>query len=212
MSVLLKYRANLHSQNGEDGVLIEIFRRLKIVPAWVCEFGAWDGKYLSNTFYWVQRGARAVYIEADQQKMKDLDATVNEYPTILPIHSMVHAEGPNSLDSILKDTPIPYDFDILSIDIDSYDYQVWKGFHNYAPKVVVIEINSAVQPTNETHIHDQHHDGTGFLPTLRLGLQKSYTLVAHTGNLIFVHNDWVHALNLPRVDPSSLFLRAWLSN
>ena len=212
MSVLLNYHDNIHSQNGEDGVLIEIFRRLKIVPTWVCEFGAWDGVYLSNTFYWVQRGAQAVFIESDGERVKDLYTTASQYPTILPVHSMVEAEGPRSLDAILSDTPIPYDFDILSIDIDSYDYQVWKGFHNYAPKVVVIEINSGVQPTNETHIHDQYHQGTGFLPTLRLGIEKSYTLVAHTGNLIFVHNDWVEALNLPDVDPSSLFLRGWLTN
>lgn len=212
MSLLLKYAKNIHSQNGEDGVLIEIFRRMNIIPRWVCEFGAWDGKYLSNTFYWVQRGAHAVYIEGDEVKMNDLQNTCQEYPTILPIHSMVESEGPNSLDNILRQTPIPHDFDILSIDIDSYDYQVWKGFNTYSPKVVVIEINSGIQPTDENHIHDETHQGTGFLPMLRLGLQKSYTLVAHTGNLIFVHNDWVGKLNLPLVNPSSLFLRGWLSN
>lgn len=212
MSVLLNYKKNIHSQNGEDGVLIEIFRRLNVTPSWVCEFGAWDGKHLSNTFHWVQKGANAVFIEADSERMKDLQKTCEEYPTILPIHSMVEAEGENSLDNILMNTNIPSDFDILSIDIDSYDYQVWKGFHNYKPKVVVIEINSGVQPTDEHHIHDEQHQGTGFLPMLRLGMQKSYSLVAHTGNLIFVHNDWVGKLNLSNVNNSSLFLRNWLSN
>lgn len=212
MSVLLNYRRNIHSQNGEDGVLIEIFRRLNVTPTWVCEFGAWDGKHLSNTFHWVQNGANAVYIEADEEKMKDLNKTCEQYKNILPICSRVEAEGPNSLDEILADTLIPYDFDILSIDIDSYDYQVWKGFNNYSPKVVVVEINSGVQPTDENHIHDETHQGTGFLPMLRLGLEKSYTLVAHTGNLIFVHNDLVEQLNLHTVDPSSLFLRYWLTN
>ena len=213
MSTLINYRNNIHSQNGEDGVLIEIFRRLSITPSWVCEFGAWDGKHLSNTFHWVQNGARAVFIEGDASKINDLYTTAREYPNIVPIHSMVEAEGENSLDSILSGTDIPHDFDILSIDIDSYDYQVWKmGFHNYVPKVVVIEINSSVHPTDETHIHDEEHQGTGFLPTLRLGMEKSYTLVAHTGNLIFVHNDWVDRLNLPLVNSADLFLRGWLSS
>ena len=212
MSILLNYRRNIHSQNGEDGVLIEIFRRLNIAPTWVCEFGAWDGKHLSNTFHWVQKGASAVYIEADEERMKDLTKTCEQYKNILPICSRVEAEGPNSLDGILADTPIPRDFDILSIDIDSYDYQVWKGFNNYSPKVVVVEINSGVQPTDENHIHDETHQGTGFLPMLRLGMYKGYTLVAHTGNLIFVHNEWVGKLNLPLVNPSTLFLRSWLTN
>jgi hypothetical protein len=212
MSELLQYCRNIHSQNGEDGILIEIFQRLGITPSWVCEFGAWDGKHLSNTFYWVQQGANAVYIEADEEKLNDLHSTCETYNNILPIHSYVEADGPNSLDNILVDTLIPTDFDILSIDIDSYDYQVWKGFNNYMPKVVVIEINSGVQPTNETHIHDETHQGTGFLPMLRLGIEKGYTLVAHTGNLIFVRNDLFNTLNMLPKDPFSMFLRGWLSN
>jgi hypothetical protein len=212
MSVLLNYRKNIYSQNGEDGVLIEIFRRLGVTPSWVCEFGAWDGKHLSNTFHWVQNGARAVYIEGDAGKIEDLYSTCREYPKIVPVYSMVEPEGERSLDALLSRTDIPYDFDILSIDIDSCDYQVWKGVRNYAPKVVVIEINSSVQPTDATHIHDETHLGTGFLPTLRLGMEKSYTLVAHTGNLIFVHNDLVDMLKLPLVNSPNLFLRGWLNN
>lgn len=212
MSVLLEYRTDIHSQNGEDGILIELFRRMSVVPSWVCEFGAWDGKHLSNTFYWVQQGARAVYIEGDAAKMSDLHATAREYPTIIPIHSLVQAEGQNSLDTLLARTPIPHDFDILSIDIDSHDYHVWKGFHQYAPKVVVIEINSSVPPFDPTYIHGAHCSGSGFLPTLRLGTEKSYTLVAHTGNMIFVRNDLVGMLNLPAVPPHSLFLDTWLTN
>lgn len=212
MSELLQYRENIHSQNGEDGILIQIFQRLGFTPEWVCEFGAWDGKHLSNTFHWVEKGAAAVYIEADEERLKDLHKTCETYKTILPIHGYVESEGPRSLDSILATTTIPTDFDILSIDIDSYDYQVWKGFKNYMPKVVVIEINSGINPTDETHIHDATHQGTGFLPMLRLGIEKGYTLVAHTGNLIFVRNDLYGNLKMRPTVPSSMFLRNWLSN
>lgn len=210
MSQLLKYRKNIHSQSGEDGVIIEIFRRLNIMPQWVCEFGACDGKHLSNTFLWVQNGASAVYIEALEERRDGLYNTCKEYPKIIPLICLVEAEGENSLDNILMKTPIPFDFDILSIDIDSYDYQVWKGFENYKPKVVVIEINSGIEPTIQTHIHDENHQGTSFLPMIRLGFEKGYTLVAHTGNLIFVRNNLVHKLNLPLVDPASMFIRDFM--
>jgi hypothetical protein len=57
---------------------------------------------------------------------------------------MVAYEGEGILDTILDQTDIPIDFDILSIDIDSYDFQVWKSVQTYSPKFVIIEINSSI--------------------------------------------------------------------
>ena len=56
-----------------------------------------------------------------------------------------HNDSSNSLDDLLKQTDIPNDFDILSIDIDTYDYQVWKSLKVYKSKIVIIEINSSVK-------------------------------------------------------------------
>jgi len=72
---LLNYRKNIHSQNGEDGILEYIFDKLKAsLPEekWCVEFGAWDGKHLSNTFKLVENGWNGVYIEGDDIKFSDL--------------------------------------------------------------------------------------------------------------------------------------------
>ena len=46
----VSYKKNIFSQNGEDGIIEEIFKRLNDVSdKKCCEFGAWDGKHLSNT-------------------------------------------------------------------------------------------------------------------------------------------------------------------
>ena len=78
-----KYSKNKYSQNGEDGVIEELLKRLQIDNGWVCEFGAWDGKHLSNTFKLVEKGFNAVYIEGDKERYKDLLIQVEKYPNIL---------------------------------------------------------------------------------------------------------------------------------
>ena len=56
---------NVYSQNGEDGVINALLAIFRIRHGWVCEFGAWDGRYLSNTFNLVENGFSGVFIEGD---------------------------------------------------------------------------------------------------------------------------------------------------
>ena len=75
--MLNKYKKNIYSQNGEDGILIHLLKKIKILKndkdLWCCEFGAWDGIHGSNTFNLVKNyNFNAVYIEGDKDKFKDL--------------------------------------------------------------------------------------------------------------------------------------------
>jgi len=62
-----KYRRNVTSQFGQDGVLAETFKRLGIGPQpWCVEIGAHDGYSLSNTWNLInEQGWSAVLIEAE---------------------------------------------------------------------------------------------------------------------------------------------------
>ena len=55
------------------------------------------------------------------------------------INAYVEPTGENSLDNLLQSTLCPEIFDILLIDIDSIDYQVWNSLKNYHPIFVIIE-------------------------------------------------------------------------
>jgi len=97
---------------------------------------------------------------------------------------------------LLKQTEIPSDFDILSIDIDTFDLDIWESLINYQPKVVVIEINSGIMPGILSR-HNNLYDGNSFSSTLLVAAKKGYTLVCHTGNCIFVRNDLTPKMKFP---------------
>ncbi len=203
-SNLKDYKYNLYSQNGEDGVIEEINKRLdldtKSDSKWCVEFGAWDGIYLSNTFKLVKEGWNCIYIEGDKEKYKDLEKTKSNYPKIVSINKFVSKERKslNSLDNILSKTKIPRDFEILSIDIDSFDLEVWESFNLYMPKIVIIEINSSYPPgIIKWHSNSyKNSNGNSFSATLGVASNKGYKLVCHTGNMIFVREDLIYKLEL----------------
>ena len=200
-----RFMKNTYSQSGEDGVILEIARRLKILDSSrgdfaVIEFGAWDGKHLSNTFSLVESYAcRALYIEADTKRFQDLITTSSKFPSITPINARV-ATDPNankSLDNILDLNGYPNDPAILSIDIDSSDLDIWESLTRYKPKIVVIEVNSSIPPG--IYLRQGHRvNGNSFSATLAVGKAKGYSLVAHTGNMIFVRDDLVPDLEIDK--------------
>jgi hypothetical protein len=205
-----QYARDVFSQNGEDGIIEELFKRLNITSGYVCEFGAWDGIYLSNTFNLIQKGFKGVLIEGDIDKFQDLIETCKKYPNIIPINAYVEYEGENTLDNILQKTDIPFDFELLSIDIDSFDYQVWRSLKDYRPKIVVIEINSGISTQNDQHIHcPGKYQGTGFRPTLNLAIEKGYKFVCHTGNMIFVRDDLFDKLDICYNSELENFITKW---
>jgi hypothetical protein len=193
---LLRFRRNVYSQNGEDGVLRELLRRLNIEDGWFCEFGAWDGKYLSNSYLLLQNGWKGVMIEGDPQRYLDLQETAAHSGGRL--HTICrfvgHHEGVDSLDSLLSQTPIPSDFDVLSIDVDGLDYFIWEALEHYSPKIVIIEVNSHFPPGVE-HVEAGENPTSSFSSMVKLGLKKGYIPVIHTGNIFFVRKDIIQSVS-----------------
>jgi hypothetical protein len=112
---LLDYKRNVFSQNGEDGVIEEIFRRIGLETRTCCEFGAWDGKYLSNCRKLILEGWRALMIEGDSARSRELQETYRENAAVTCVNRFVD-DGKNSLGAIMKETGFP-SLEFLSVDI-----------------------------------------------------------------------------------------------
>ena len=218
---LLNFASNKYSQNGEDGIIEEIIKRLKLDKSqenWCVEFGAWDGINLSNSFNLVTKGWNAIYIEGDVKKFKTLLKTSNKFSNIFPINKYVSKDKSSkySLDNILLKTHIPKSFDLLSIDIDSFDLEVWESLNLYNPKIVIIEINSSYLPgILKWHSNKfRNSGGNSFSATLNVAKDKGYVLVCHCGNMIFIKKELKDLINIKEIYflyPELLYNYKWYS-
>jgi len=176
------FARNVTSQYGEDGMIAKILELIGIKNRWCVEFGAWDGEYLSNTWDLINNHSwSAVLVEGDKSRATKLAEThLSQVDKIFVKHGLVGWEGKDSLDSILTATPIPCDFDLLSIDIDGNDWHVWDSLKNYRPRLVVIEFNpSASAQVYFVQDRDQSiNQGASLLALIELGKSKGYELVA----------------------------------
>ncbi|MEX2450114.1 MAG: hypothetical protein WD407_04595 [Rhodospirillales bacterium] len=185
---LFQHRANVYSQNGEDGILRQLLSSLDIEKGYFVEFGAWDGKHWSNTYHCYERGWTGCYIEGMESRFNALQKNIPD-ERILKINSYIEADGPNSLDEILHRHGVKT-IDLLSIDIDSDDLTIWEGVKKYRPSVVVIEYNSTIPFDTRYRNAKGKLRGNSALSIMESAASRGYTLVEGTDtNLIFVLSD-----------------------
>ncbi len=205
---LLDYASNVYSQSGEDGILAKILDRLPARDRWCVEFGALDGQHLSNTCNVIERqDYSAVLIEGDKKRFDELTRRYAGNARVIAINAFVGFTPADGLDALLAKTPIPRDFDLLSIDIDGNDYHVWQGVSACNPKVVCVEYNPTI-PTELEFVQPAGKNvtqGASLLALVKLGKQKGYELVAATSlNGIFVRSEFFSIFGIASNDPHIL--------
>ena len=199
-SPLLSFRKNVVSQDGEDGIIQEIFSIMKPLNKYCVEFGAWDGKYFSNTWNLIKNeNWGALVIEGNSSKFKELTSTYSDNQSVTCLNRFVEIDGTNSLDSILKEVNAPKNLDLLSIDIDGIDYFIWDSLKEYRPRAIVIEFNPSI-PNDIAFIQAKSNSinqGCSLLSLILLGKTKGYELVCCTGwNAFFVEKEFYGLFNI----------------
>ena len=105
---LLSHAANHYSQNGEDGIIEKILEVLGEPIGWCVEFGAWDGRHLSNTYALIEeKDFSAVLIEGSTERYLDLKNSFSGNDKITPVNAFVGFTSDDGLDWInFLQTPI----------------------------------------------------------------------------------------------------------
>lgn len=193
---LSRYKENIWSQAGEDGILNHLIKiDFGFTNKWCCEFGAWDGKKYSNTWNLIKNhGWHGIMIEADEVKYSELLVNKNETGNrLITVNCIVGYDRGDfkmgtRLDDILDSCNAPVDIDLISMDTDGPDYHIWNDLKKYRPKVVIIEHSglNAYIIQNENSKPKKDLDGTtSFWAMKALGESKDYELLVDTGNMIW---------------------------
>jgi len=188
---LTKRSRKIYSQHGEEGIIEAIFEVIGIANKWCVEFGAWDGVHLSNTCFFIKEMHwRAIQIEANPARFRQLVANFHGCKDVFQFNEFVgYNSGVDTLEDLLARTPIPNNFDLLSIDVDGNDYHIWDSISRYKPRLVVIEVNPTI-PNDIVFIQNRDmgiRQGSSLAAVVELGKKKGYELVCYyTTNAFFV--------------------------
>jgi hypothetical protein len=160
---LLAHGAQYWSQNYEDGMIAEIFRRIGTASKTFLEIGVGNGSE-NNTTALLSAGWSGYWIEADVLSYSSICSRLKTMPQVasrLKVRqAFVSAEN---IQGLLAELAVPSEIDLLSLDIDLNTYHVWVALEQLRPRVVVVEYNAGFPP-DQVWIHpyepDQVWDGT----------------------------------------------------
>ena len=194
---LPRHFGQVSSQNGEDGMIHEIFRRIGTHNRIFAEVGVGDGRE-NNTAFLLAQGWTGFWVDGDNA----FEKTVAARPDLTTgcLRSAVRFVSRENIAPLFGELGVPAEFDLLSLDVDQNTYYLWEGLSGYRPRVVVVEYNAAIPPDvdwrvryDPTRLWDGSQNfGASLKAFEALGIRLGYSLVGCDflgANAFFVRSD-----------------------
>lgn len=131
---------------NERKTLEAIVEPLDVAEGWVVDIAAGDGYTQSSTVGFFSRtNWSGLAVEMDSRKFRRLAYLFSLFSGVQLAQCRV---TPHTVCALLKAHEVPQDFDVLNLDIDSYDLEVLVAMlrGGYRPKVISMEINEKIPP------------------------------------------------------------------
>jgi hypothetical protein len=193
----------VHSQNGEDGLLEEAFRRLGVERGTFVEFGASDGTE-NCTRHLLDLGWSGVWIEGDP----DAVSAASQVAADLPVRVVQDFLTVDGIRRTFAGAGVPAEPDLMVVDVDGNDWWLARELlRSHRPRAVLVEVNASmgrapwIMPYDEEHHWDRTRwYGASLVSWARLFRAHGYVLAAceSTGvNALFVRRADAPRLGLP---------------
>lgn len=195
---LNKHAYQCFSQSDEDGITLEIVRRLGIEKGTFCEFGVEDGLQ-NNSLILLASKWKGFWIDC-----KNTGLSITDTPKFSFIKEFVTTEN---VVSIVNSQKSKFNnIDLISIDLDGNDIHILRELlkSNILPPVYIVEYNSKFTPGIFFEIeYDEDfawkfddYFGASLSSFVETFSEYGYTLVCcnlYTGsNAFFIKNEFMH--------------------
>lgn len=201
---LERFGSKSFSQNDEDGIIAEIFRRIGTTNRVFLEIGVDDGMQC-NTHLLLHQDWAGVWIQADRAQ---IEAIRRNFGALIESRALTVLErfvDRETINDVVSSIGLPGEIDLLSIDIDGNDYYLFEALDAVAPRVVVIEYNAQLPPPTRAVIpyrrdwtwRGDSYFGASLQSLTDLAARRGYRLVGcnMTGaNAFFVRGDLAGSL------------------
>ena len=204
------------SQNGEDGLVLYLLSRIGAGSHYVVEIGIEDGRQCNSANLVLNFGWRGCVIEASAEWAEKARQYFAKCRATERLHLINAAAKPENIRELLGQAGVPAQLDVLSIDIDSFDYWLWKSIDTISPRLVVIEYNASFGPERSVTVPyspaglpvSRYYHGASIAALARLGKHKGYVLAGCDNkgvNAFFVRQELAAAAGIDPVSPE----QAW---
>ena len=194
---LLNYMSNKYSQAGQDGIIEHVFKILGKKNGHFVEFGAWDGKFLSNCRKLFEEGWSGVFIEADKKKFSDLLVNYYGQKHITCIHRFVESKGINCFDNIMKACAPEKPIDFLSIDVDSMDLEIFETIERFLPVVACLEGGKGAHPYDpRMPVYCITQVGQSLSVINKIAIKKGYRILCSFQDTFLIKREYFDLFNV----------------
>ena len=149
--------------SAEEETTLKWLAQCKASSGYFVDIAAQDGIAGSQTLRLAKLGWRGLAVECDADYFAALSHFYARYPQINLVRSFI---SPGGIVSLLKGCACPREFEFLSLDIDSFDYEVLDAILSFfRPKLICCEINEVMPPPlafRVKHSEDQKWEGGCF--------------------------------------------------
>jgi hypothetical protein len=193
---LAAQRFKLRSQHEEDGYLLALLAEVGSGSRRFVEIGCGrsGGKAAVLAF---ELGWGGLMVDANQPSLEHLSMRLAHNGAIQCVVAEVQ---PETINALLTEHGYVGEVDLLSIDIDSYDYWVFKALEVCRPRVLMLEYNAGFGPTRSVTIPrdavmvdaPKGYSGASLTALTALAAEKGYRLIAceYSGvNAFYLRND-----------------------
>jgi hypothetical protein len=127
---LVPFGFKVNSQNDEDGIIQEIFRRIGVKHRVVVEFGCGNGVE-NNTGYLLMQGWSGLWMDGNKKEIHRISDLHKPFIDKNALRTRCAKVTREDIDALLDG--VPAEADLLSIDIDTNDYWIWSPSIQFIP-------------------------------------------------------------------------------